>query len=104
VNGDPPADNVTLTWVERYDFANIPHSSNYYLSGTNLRRKYDGTETTIARGISNTEFSQTGNLLTVTISCSPDFWETSGPVTKTYSVYLRAAQSLQQQLMENYKV
>jgi len=28
--GAQPADNLTLTWIERHDFASIPHSSNYY--------------------------------------------------------------------------
>ena len=28
--GAQPADNQTLTWIERYDFASIPHSSSYF--------------------------------------------------------------------------
>ena len=90
VEGAHPADYLNLTWIERYDFANIPHSSSYYLEGTQLRRDYDGTVTTVARDISKIEFSQTGRLLTLSISCTPRWWN-SATVEKTYRIYLRAA-------------
>lgn len=91
VEGAHPADNITLTWTERRDFANIPHYSSYYLEGTQLRRDYDGTVTTVAQDISNIEFSQAGNLLTVSISCTPRWWK-SATVEKTYRIYLRPAE------------
>ena len=91
VEGAHPADNITLTWIERWDFVNIPHSSSYYLEGTQLRRDYDGTVTTVAQDISNIEFSQTGRLLTVSISCTPRWWN-SATVEKTYRIYLRTAE------------
>ena len=84
-------DNLTMTWIERYDFANIPHSSSYFLEGTQLRRDYDGIVTTVARNISQIEFSQAGRLLTVSISCTPQWWK-STTVEKKYSVYLRTAE------------
>jgi len=88
VEGAHPADNLTLTWIERRDFSDIPHSSSYYLEGAQLRREYDGTMTTVARDISKVEFSQAGNLLTVSISCTPRWWN-SATVEKTYRIYLR---------------
>ncbi len=91
VEGAGPVGSVTLTWTERYDFANIPHSSSYSLVGTELRRNYDGVVTTVGRDISAIEFSRTGGLLTVAISVSPQWWAFSGTVRKTYQVYLRVA-------------
>jgi prepilin-type N-terminal cleavage/methylation domain-containing protein len=84
-----PVNQLTLNWIERYDFANIPHSSNYTLYGTELRRNYDGVETTVARNISQLEFSQSGDLLTVSISCTPQWWAPDRTVQKTYRIYLR---------------
>ncbi len=84
-----PVNQLTLNWIERYDFANIPHSSNYSLYGTELRRNYDGVETTVARNISQLEFSQSGDLLTVSISCTPQWWAPDRTVQKTYRIYLR---------------
>lgn len=84
-------DSLTMTWIERYDFANIPHSSSYFLEGTQLRRDYDGIVTTVARNISKIEFSQAGRLLTVSISSTPQWWK-SATVEKSYNIYLRTAE------------
>ena len=62
-----------------------------FLEGTQLRRDYDGIVTTVARNISQIEFSQAGRLLTVSISCTPQWWK-SATVEKKYSVYLRTAE------------
>ncbi len=91
IEGAVPVNSLTLSWTERYDFANTPHSSSYTLEGTELRRDYDGTVTTVGRDISGIEFSQTGGLLTVSISVSPRWWAPGGTVQKTYQVYLRTA-------------
>ncbi len=91
IDGAGPVDSLTLSWIEQYDFTNIPHSSSYTLVGTELRRDYDGTVTTVGRDISGIEFSQTGGLLTVSISVSPRWWAPRETVQKTYQVYLRAA-------------
>ena len=92
LEGADPVDQLTLTWIERYDFANIPHSSSYSLSGAQLRRDYDGTVTTVARNISKVEFSQTGRVLIVSISCTPPWRDPTGTVQKTYRIYLRTAE------------
>ena len=88
MEGADPANHLALTWVERSDFADIPHSSSYYLEGTQLRRDYDGTVTTVAQDISKIEFSQTDSLLTVSIGCTPQWWCAS-TVEKTYRICLR---------------
>ncbi len=84
-----PEDHLALAWIERYDFLNIPHSSEYYLYGTDLNRDYDGTVTTVARHISEINFSQDGNLLTVSISCTPPWFGQNQTVAKTYRICLR---------------
>jgi len=91
VEGSQPVDNLTLSWVERYECVNVPHTCSYSLSGDELRRDYDGTVTTVARYISGIEFSQTGDVLTVSISCTPPWIGQDQVVEKTYRIYLRAA-------------
>jgi hypothetical protein len=91
VEGVPPTDQLTLTWIERYDSANIPHSSSYSLVDGQLRRNYDGTETTVAREISEVGFSQAGDLLTVSLSFASRWYTSERTVQKTYRIYLRAA-------------
>ena len=90
--GADSVNHLTLAWIERYDFANIPHSSSYSLCSTELRRDYDGTVTTVAQNISKIEFSQNGSVLTVSISCTPQWRVTNPTVEKTYRIYLRAAE------------
>lgn len=91
VEGAPPVDNLVLSWVERYECINVPHTSSYVLSGDELRRDYDGTVTTVARHISEIKFSQTGDVLTVSITCTPPWMGQNRTVEKTYRIYLRAA-------------
>ena len=94
MEGAQPVNQITLSWVERFDFVNIPHTSSYYLYGTELRRDYDGTVTTIAREISEIEYCQTDNLLTVSITCTAPWRVTNPTVTQTYRICLRAAEEV----------
>ena len=87
--GSPPVSYVTLSWIERHDFANIPHSCSYFLYGDELRRDYDDAETTVARHISKIKFSQSGRIITVSISCTPRWWVPEQTVEKSFRVYLR---------------
>jgi len=82
---------LTLGWIDRCSYSNIPHSSSYYLYDNELRREYDGTVTTVARDVSKIEFSQAGNLVTVSISCTPQWIGQNRTADKTYRVYLRTA-------------
>ena len=89
IAGAQSTDQLTLTWVEYSEFVGLPHVASYWLEGTKLRRDYDGTVTTVAQNISDIEFSQTNHLLTVSISCNPQWWILDETVEKTYRVYLR---------------
>lgn len=89
VEGAQPTDQLTLTWIERHDFVDLPHVVTYWLEGTQLRRNYDGTITTVTQNISKIKFSQTDRLLTVSISCNPRWWILDDTIEKTYHVYLR---------------
>ena len=89
VEGAQPANDLALNWIERYEFINVPHACSYSLCGTELCRDYDGTVTTVARHISGVKFSQAGNLLTVSITCTPPWIGQSRTVEKTYHIYLR---------------
>lgn len=86
VDGAPPVDHMTLSWVDRSGGGQVSHTSSYSLSGAELRRDYDGVVMTVARHISLVEFSITGSLITVTIRSSPG----SGTSEEgTYHIYLR---------------
>lgn len=91
VEGAQPADNLVLSWVERYECINVPHTCSYVLVGDELHRDYDGTVTTVARHISGIKFSQNGDVLTVSITCTPPWIGQNRTVEKTYRIYLRAA-------------
>ena len=86
-----PVNNLTLSWVERYEFTNIPHNCSYYLSGNELCRNYDGTVTTVARHISGIKFSVNGNCVQFSISRTPPWIGQNRTVEKTYRVYMRMA-------------
>lgn len=89
VDGAEPVDSLTLDWIERYEFVNVPHTCSYYLSGDELCRDYDGTVTTVAQHISEIKFSQADYLLTVSLTCTPPWIGQSRTVEKTYHIYLR---------------
>ena len=82
---------LEMNWIERYEFANAPHSSSYYLDGTDLCRNYDGIVTKVAQNISEVEFSRDSDVLNVSICCSPPWIGQDRTVTKTFCVYLRTA-------------
>ena len=84
-----PTDNLTLSWVQRYEFTNVPHTCSYYLSGDELCRNYDGEVTTVARHISGIKFSRNGDVINVTIQCTPPWVGQYRVVEKTYSIYPR---------------
>jgi len=83
-----PVDQLTLTWTEWYNLTAAPHVSTYWLSGTDLKRDYDGTVTTVARNISSVTFSQTGRVITVVVASTPP-WVPAKTVERTLRVWLR---------------
>jgi hypothetical protein len=76
VEGAPPANELTLTWVEWYQLAGIPHRSTYRLSGTALIRDYDGVITMAAQNLSGVAFSQTNQVITVVFTSKPPWTPT----------------------------
>jgi prepilin-type N-terminal cleavage/methylation domain-containing protein len=87
-----PVDSLSLTWVERQEFIDVPHTCSYSLAGGELRRDYDGIVTTVARHISDIKFSQTGKMITVSITCTPPWVGQSRIVERTYRIYRRVAE------------
>lgn len=90
VDGAPAVSTVTLNWTNQYEGASTPHSANYCLVGTELRRTSDGsacnvgTTHTVARNVSSVEFSLAGKLVTVALTSTDDKWS---DVTKQFSHY-----------------
>jgi prepilin-type N-terminal cleavage/methylation domain-containing protein len=92
VSGGVSSSNLSLSWIERYEFSNIPHTCTYSVDNCTLIRNYDGFELTVARNITYTEYSLNNNILEVMISCTPQTLE-SRTVDKTFSVYLRTLEA-----------
>ncbi|MFC1921037.1 hypothetical protein ACFLYQ_04860 [Chloroflexota bacterium] len=90
VDGGLADNNLSISWVDRYEFTNIPHTCMYSLDDSKLIRNYDGITTTVARNITHLEFSRNNNVLEVLIHCKPQTWK-SKTVEKTFCIYLRAA-------------
>ena len=67
VDGAPPVDQIALTWTDWSQLEGTMHQSRYWLSGTELKRDYDGTVTTAARNISSVNFSQAGRVITASV-------------------------------------
>ena len=88
VNEAAPVDQLTLTWMEWYQLTAAPHVSIYWLSGTDLKRDYDGVVTTVARNISSIAFSQTDRVITVRVTSTPPWFPTK-TMEETFRVRLR---------------
>jgi prepilin-type N-terminal cleavage/methylation domain-containing protein len=65
-------DTLTLQWTNQYDDVNTDHTVQYYLSGTELKRDYDGVVATVSRYISDVDFSRNGSVITAVITSTPD--------------------------------
>ena len=87
VDGDAPTDTVTLSWTDWYTIAGTPHQSDYWLSGTDLRRDFDGTVSTVARHLSSVAFSQSDRVITFVATTAPD--GAGRTVERTFRILLR---------------
>ncbi|GAH60415.1 unnamed protein product [marine sediment metagenome] len=92
-------DGLTLYWTSWYDengelnVPPVPHFISYTPpSGGTLQRNYDGALTTVGSYISDIEFSQEGNIITVTITSSPRNAETAEQ--RTYQYYLQPKEDI----------
>ncbi len=65
VDGGPPGSSMTLTWGDG------GQTSTYSLSGTELRRDFNGIVKTLAWNASSVSFSRQGRLITVALSLVP---------------------------------
>ncbi len=84
VNGASPAGSMTLSWTS----GGQAHTSTFSLSGTELKRNYNGTNTTVARHISSVGFSIAAQLVTVTITSTPE-GRVGVSEQATYKIWLR---------------
>jgi prepilin-type N-terminal cleavage/methylation domain-containing protein len=71
-DGAPATDTLTLQWEDQYEDAYVEHTVQYYLSGAELKRDYDGVVTTVARYISDVDFSRSGSVVTMDIIATSD--------------------------------
>ena len=79
---------LILDWTSWFDIDPVDHHCEYTLSGTEVVRNYDGNITTFGRYISDIEFSREGNIITVTITSSPE-GKVETAEQKTYRMYLQ---------------
>ena len=89
VDGAAPVSQLTLRWTEWYELSGILHESTYWLSGTDLKRDYDGAATTVTQNISSVAFSRNGDVITVTIGSTPP-WTPGREVVRTFQVLVRS--------------
>ena len=69
----PPQSSVTLSWTDYTSWATEEtrdHTASYALSGTELRRTYDGTDQVIGRQISYIGFSRSGTAVKCVITAT----------------------------------
>ena len=83
VDNFPPVDRMRLDWVAD----GVSHTATYTISGTELERDHNGTVTTVARYVSNAEFSISNRLITVSLTSTPGSTGASKDIT--YNVWLR---------------
>ena len=88
VDGAAPVSELTLRWTEWYELSGTLHESTYWLSGTDLKRDYDGTVTTVAQSVSSVAFSRNGDVITVTMGYIPP-WIPKREVERTFQVLVR---------------
>ena len=78
IENDPPVSSMVLNWVTDGN----AHTATYTISGTELLRDHNGVVTTVARYVSNADFSISNRLITVNLTSTT--W-TSGIISKTNS-------------------
>ncbi|MBI2850734.1 MAG: prepilin-type N-terminal cleavage/methylation domain-containing protein [Chloroflexi bacterium] len=87
-----PKSSANLTWVDYTSSfggtGSASHSSAYVLSGKELWRNYDGTNSIVGRNVTSISFTQSGKAITVVIS-SGNATALSGIETITFSAHLR---------------
>lgn len=59
-DGAPPSSSLTMSWTNYFGSSSQAHSAAYAVVGSDLRRTYDGTQTTVARGVESVQFQRAG--------------------------------------------
>lgn len=83
VENDPPVTSMVLNWVADGQ----GHTASYSISGTELVRDHNGALTTVARYVSNADFSISNRLITVNLTSTPGSTGASKDIT--YNIWLR---------------
>ena len=83
VESASPVDNMRLDWVADSQ----SHTVSYSISGTELVRDHNGVVTTVARYVSNADFSISNRLITINLTSTPGSTGASKDIT--YNVWLR---------------
>ena len=91
---------LTLAWTVWYDETGELNPVDYYISytppsGGELQRNYDGALTTVGSYISDIEFSQEVNIITMAITSSPR-GNAETAEQRTYQFYLQPKEDLVQ--------
>jgi len=93
LEGAPPANTVNLTWMDYTGGLGneIYHYVVYTHSGTELLRECDSADNTtiVARNLSDVSFTLNDDLVTVTLTSTPERVSRS-TVTRTYVIEMRA--------------
>ena len=83
-DGSPASDAMTLTWTVDA----VVHNTTYFQDGTELRRDYDGAVISVARNVTDVNFSRSGRLITVNLESSPPGrWNVSK--NATFNIWVR---------------
>lgn len=83
IENDPPVSSMVLNWVTD----GVSHTATYTISGTELERDHNGVVTTVARYVSNVDFSISNRLITVNMTSTPGSTGVSKDIT--YNIWLR---------------
>ena len=91
-DGEPTQNSVNLTWTDYTGFDpedERSHYSNYVLSGTELYRTYDGSNSTAGRHITFIEFTRHDREVSVLMSATGTGWLAQSE-NVSFKVYMRS--------------
>ena len=83
INNAVPVSSMTLSWTAE----GTPHTAVYTFTNTELIRDHNGVQTTVARYLSEAEFSIVDELITAKLTSSPGSAGVSKDVT--YKLWVR---------------
>ncbi|MDA2954143.1 MAG: hypothetical protein O2976_05970, partial [Actinomycetota bacterium] len=81
VTGAPAVSSATLNWV---DTANVAHQAQYAVVSGHLQRTLDGATISVARNVTDAQFSRQDRILTLTLTVLADQGATDSVTMRTY--------------------